>query len=325
MNQLKIRKEKCLTIGVIVPYYNEQKFIGDCIESIVLQTKAFDQVIFVDDASTDNSGSLIAQALLVIPNSSLKINKKNIGTVKSINKGLNFVTTDFVVFLSANDLLEYDYVHYFHRNKLLIEKSGVWSALTRKYESKGKKIKPVYSPVLKYIDFFMEPDLCKRYFIKYLNWFTGTTMAFRLSEVKKFDLLNPEFRGLADWFLAVQISLSVGAVFSPKYLGIVREHPQNFLSKTLTDNKILEHISIFLNSLELEKQEYEQINRILRLRVKISALLTKKQNKSYRNVFFSSRKIVLLFVYLVKVVSINPFTFCQLLVLKFIRHRWIKK
>ena len=44
-----------VTITVIVPIYNVEKYLVECLESIASQTIAFDEVILINDGSTDKS------------------------------------------------------------------------------------------------------------------------------------------------------------------------------------------------------------------------------------------------------------------------------
>ena len=51
-----------MRIAIVIPFYNEESFLKDCIHSFLQQTRVPDQIVIVDDSSTDNS-SKIAQAL----------------------------------------------------------------------------------------------------------------------------------------------------------------------------------------------------------------------------------------------------------------------
>ena len=46
-------------ISVIIPMYNAEKFIGECLESIFAQTFQDFEIIVVDDCSTDNSCAVV--------------------------------------------------------------------------------------------------------------------------------------------------------------------------------------------------------------------------------------------------------------------------
>ena len=48
-------------ISVIVPVYNNEKYLCECLESIIAQTYHNIQIITVDDGSTDASGKILDQ------------------------------------------------------------------------------------------------------------------------------------------------------------------------------------------------------------------------------------------------------------------------
>ena len=50
-------------ISVIIPLYNTEKYIGDCLDSIFNQTFTNFEVIVVDDCSTDNSAQIVESLL----------------------------------------------------------------------------------------------------------------------------------------------------------------------------------------------------------------------------------------------------------------------
>ena len=50
-------------ISVLVPFYNCEKYIAECIESIAKQSFTDYEIIFLDDGSTDNSVEIVAQTV----------------------------------------------------------------------------------------------------------------------------------------------------------------------------------------------------------------------------------------------------------------------
>lgn len=51
-------EEKKIRVSVIVPVYNVEEYLRECLDSILSQTFADYELILVDDGSTDNSGNL---------------------------------------------------------------------------------------------------------------------------------------------------------------------------------------------------------------------------------------------------------------------------
>ena len=47
-----------MKISVVIPVFNVEKYIGECLESVINQTRKPDEVIIVDDSSTDDSAEI---------------------------------------------------------------------------------------------------------------------------------------------------------------------------------------------------------------------------------------------------------------------------
>ena len=94
-------------VSVIVPMFNAEKFLGACLESVLIQTLEDFEVIVVDDCSTDSSVS-VAESFLEKFDGRLKIFclEKNSGSgAVPRNEGLRFSRGEYIFFLDADDLL----------------------------------------------------------------------------------------------------------------------------------------------------------------------------------------------------------------------------
>lgn len=92
-------------ISVILPVYNEKRFLTQALTSVCLQTYSQLEIIMVDDGSTDGSGVLCDD--LAIRDSRIKvIHKENGGLSSARNAGLDVCTGDYICFLDSDDYME---------------------------------------------------------------------------------------------------------------------------------------------------------------------------------------------------------------------------
>jgi glycosyltransferase involved in cell wall biosynthesis len=91
------------TFSAIMINYNQAPDLPAAMDAAFGQTVAFDEVIIVDDGSTDNSVEVIESRLASEPNGRLIKNSENIGIIPTTNAGLNVATGDFIYFMSTGD------------------------------------------------------------------------------------------------------------------------------------------------------------------------------------------------------------------------------
>ena len=75
-----MNKEK---VSIYIPAYNAEKTIKDCINSVINQSKKFDEIIVIDDNSIDNTLAILKE----FPNIKIIENKSNMGL--GYNRNLN--------------------------------------------------------------------------------------------------------------------------------------------------------------------------------------------------------------------------------------------
>lgn len=95
-------------VSVIIPVFNSEKTICRCIESVINQTYKNIEIIIIDDGSTDNTKKIL-EKYLNIKNLLLIYNSNN-GVSYTRNIGLKNSTGDYIIFLDADDWLEYNMI-----------------------------------------------------------------------------------------------------------------------------------------------------------------------------------------------------------------------
>jgi glycosyltransferase involved in cell wall biosynthesis len=93
----------------LISNYNYRRYIADAVDSALAQTAPLDEIIIVDDGSTDDSQELVRRQYG--HHSSVKlVVKKNQGQLSCFNEGFRRSTGDIIFFLDADDVYENNYV-----------------------------------------------------------------------------------------------------------------------------------------------------------------------------------------------------------------------
>ena len=95
-------------ISIIVPFYNTEKYIEQCLTSIKSQTFSDYECLMIDDGSTDSSRE-IASKFLDDPRFKL-LNKEHIGFPKAKNLGLDNAKGDYICFIDSDDFVHERYL-----------------------------------------------------------------------------------------------------------------------------------------------------------------------------------------------------------------------
>ncbi|MGP5435776.1 glycosyltransferase family 2 protein [Psychrobacter alimentarius] len=92
-------------VSVIVPVYNVENYIDDCLNSIKQQTYKNLEIIVVEDCSTDSSREAIDFHLM---DERIKIiqHKKNGGLSAARNTGIDFATGEYMMFVDSDDIID---------------------------------------------------------------------------------------------------------------------------------------------------------------------------------------------------------------------------
>lgn len=99
--------KNCPKVSVIIPVYNVQDYLRQCMESVVNQTLRDIEIICVDDQSTDNSLDILNEYAGRDPRI-IVITQKNAGAGAARNNGLKLARGEYLSFLDSDDFFELD-------------------------------------------------------------------------------------------------------------------------------------------------------------------------------------------------------------------------
>lgn len=105
-------------ISIIVPIYNVEKYLNECLNSIINQTFSDIEIICVNDGSKDNSRNILEE--YAKKDCRIKIiDKQNGGLSSARNAGLNVANGDFIIFVDSDDWIAPDMAEKLYNNAIL--------------------------------------------------------------------------------------------------------------------------------------------------------------------------------------------------------------
>ena len=100
-------------ISVIIPFYNVEKYIEECILSVLGQDYKNLEILFVNDGSTDGSAKIIEKYAKIDERITI-INKKNGGASSARNVGMDVATGEYVLFVDSDDFIAKDMISHLY-------------------------------------------------------------------------------------------------------------------------------------------------------------------------------------------------------------------
>ncbi|MGH8671271.1 MAG: glycosyltransferase family 2 protein, partial [Burkholderiales bacterium] len=223
------------SIAVIVPNRNDARFLPRCLRSVLEQATPPEELIVVDDASTDDSVAIIKSLIQSYPRVQLFVNPVNIGANRTVNDSLGRARSEYVLLLSAND---YVLPGIFSRAKTCLARSpgaGLWSAMAWLVDEDDRLIRLHPSPVVALNDTFLPPERCIKLAHRFGNWFTGTTLIYHRDTLSAVGGFDPSYGAPADLFTALTIASQRGAAYTPEPFAAIRIHAGSYSSRDLSD------------------------------------------------------------------------------------------
>lgn len=102
MTQAKRQNTDLRRVTALVPTYNREKYLPECLDSLLAQSRKLDQIVVIDDGSTDGTESIVSK----YGNQIQYVKKSNGGKSSALNLGLTYAKGDFIWVCDDDDIAD---------------------------------------------------------------------------------------------------------------------------------------------------------------------------------------------------------------------------
>jgi glycosyltransferase involved in cell wall biosynthesis len=205
-------------LTVVLPNYNHAKFIPHALEGLLAQTRPADEVILIDDASTDNSIEVIQTYVDRSPSVRLVRNSKNAGVVANMNRGLREATGSLIYFAAADDVT---YPGFFAKGAALLARyaqAGLFSCRSDILDPDGRSLGPLSIPMPILQDGYIPPEAVADLFVRDDSWIMGNATIYRRDALLAISGFTEDLGSFTDGYASRVVALTHGACYSPDIL-----------------------------------------------------------------------------------------------------------
>ena len=103
-----------MKFSIVIPVYNVEAYVEECIESILAQTYTDYEIILVDDGSTDKSGEICDRYAQMHADKVVVIHNRNQGQLLTRSCGIDHASGDVLMFLDSDDAVRADALELLH-------------------------------------------------------------------------------------------------------------------------------------------------------------------------------------------------------------------
>ncbi|MES2592725.1 MAG: glycosyltransferase family 2 protein [Bacteroidota bacterium] len=230
-------------ISICIPTYNGEKYLKECLNSVLSQTYKNIEIIIVDDCSTDATTAILENYMAEDRRIILYKNTSNLGLVGNWNKCLELAKGEWIKFVFQDDLIVHDCIE--KQQKAV--KEHFFVVCDREFifdNSVSETVKEYYNRHLltlkKLVNTKNTVYLTDLQISKYaaenisLNFFgEPTAVMFKTEIIKEIGIFNLELSQICDLEYWLRIATLKGAVYIPETLVSFRIHAQSTTSNNI--------------------------------------------------------------------------------------------
>ncbi len=221
--------QQASTISVIIPVFNGARYLGEAIQSVLDQTRPAEEIIVVDDGSTDDSHQIAAQYPVTC------IRQANSGASTARNHGVSQSRGDMLAFLDADD---------------------VWTVEKLALQTDVFQEQPELDAIFGMVEQFSSPDAAPRarFVGETLNGVHCGTMLIKREAFLRVGFLKPDWKvaHFLEWYARAE-DARLSMITLPEVLMRRRVHTTN-LTVRMRDTARMEYAQILKAALDRRRK-----------------------------------------------------------------------
>lgn len=223
-----------VSVCILLCNYNHERYLRTALDGIFGQSRPADQIVIVDDGSTDNSPAIIAEYLPRHPNVTFIDRRENRGLMASVAEALEHVRTDYMVWSASDDRLLPDFLE---KEMALVERhpdAAFCFSETAVFDSDFRQWRRVaelpghaghdISTLPEYLSPAQILDVLRSRWLP----ISSNTVVVRTQLVRELGGFPPVLRWYADSFVYMTLALRHGVCLVPETLATIRTEPSGY-------------------------------------------------------------------------------------------------
>ncbi len=233
-------KAMITNISIILPNYNHAEQLHTSLSAIFNQTEPADEIIIIDDASTDHSRNVIKKFTADNPRVRVLSNEKNMGVAYTVKRGVEAAKSRYVILASADEKIGPTMVktlsqamETFPEAKMAVSNYAEWQPESRDVIAYDRHLAFMQRWLGAADTQFISPAQVRKMLNEGLMRLQTTTAIFDRQALLDIDVFDPTLKWLGDWFTIHALALRHGTVVVPETLSLFRLDNRSFSAQGL--------------------------------------------------------------------------------------------
>ena len=223
------------TLTAALTCYNHGPYVGKALQALIHQSRPPDQIVIVDDGSTDDSNDVIRSIADGHANILVHRHESNQGARDARHKAVTMATGDYLYNAASDDQVLPNLVDMNMRMLEAHPEAAACTAQSLVMDASGQLTGLLPVPIVAQEPVYLSPDDVKARLCRYGAWFLGNTAVYRRTVFSEPGALNISLGPFVDGFLMHVTALRYGICYVPEPLAVWRQVDSGLATSTSRD------------------------------------------------------------------------------------------